>query len=86
VLDPVVVVLVAVATVGVEVGAAVVVPPEPVEPGNVWVGASWWSAGPWWGNYMYSLELPSGVGYTYYIEHTCHCTLTDRIGTPGKFT
>ncbi|KAJ5248384.1 hypothetical protein N7524_012344 [Penicillium chrysogenum] len=35
---------------------------------DVWVGASWWSAGPWWGNYMYSLEPPSGVGYTYYMS------------------
>ncbi|OQE90811.1 hypothetical protein PENNAL_c0011G06591 [Penicillium nalgiovense] len=35
---------------------------------DVWVGASWWSAGPWWGNYMYSFEPPSGVGYTYYMS------------------
>lgn len=24
-----------------------------------WIGWTWWSAGPWWGDYMYSLE-PSG--------------------------
>ena len=22
----------------------------------VWLGWSWWAAGPWWGDYMYSLE------------------------------
>jgi endoglucanase len=26
---------------------------------DVWAGWTWWSAGPWWGNYMFSLE-PSG--------------------------
>ncbi|KAJ5684456.1 endo-beta-1-4-glucanase B [Penicillium maclennaniae] len=31
---------------------------------NVWTGASWWAAGPWWGNYIYSMEPPSGVAYT----------------------
>ncbi|KAJ5200857.1 Glycoside hydrolase superfamily [Penicillium cf. griseofulvum] len=35
---------------------------------DVWLGASWWSAGPWWGDYMYSLEPPSGTGYTYYMS------------------
>jgi endoglucanase len=23
---------------------------------DVWTGFSWWAAGPWWGNYMYSIE------------------------------
>ena len=23
---------------------------------DVWLGWSWWAAGPWWGDYMYSLE------------------------------
>ncbi|CAG8148185.1 unnamed protein product [Penicillium salamii] len=35
---------------------------------DVWLGAAWWSAGPWWGNYMYSFEPPSGTGYTYYMS------------------
>ncbi|CAI7595443.1 unnamed protein product [Penicillium viridicatum] len=35
---------------------------------DVWLGASWWSAGPWWGDYIYSFEPPSGVGYTYYMS------------------
>ncbi|PKS11698.1 hypothetical protein jhhlp_001686 [Lomentospora prolificans] len=33
---------------------------------DVWLGALWWAAGPWWGNYIYSFEPPSGTGYQYY--------------------
>lgn len=33
---------------------------------DVWLGALWWAAGPWWHTYMYSLEPPSGPGYQYY--------------------
>ncbi|KZV68271.1 carbohydrate-binding module family 1 protein [Peniophora sp. CONT] len=29
--------------------------------GGVWVGATWWSAGPWWGSYIYSMEPSTGV-------------------------
>jgi endoglucanase len=28
---------------------------------DVWSGWSWWAAGPWWGNYMYSLEPQGGA-------------------------
>jgi endoglucanase len=31
---------------------------------DVWTGWLWWGGGPWWGNYMYSIEPPSGVSYT----------------------
>jgi endoglucanase len=34
---------------------------------DVWMGASWWSAGPWWGTYMYSLEPSSGEAYSTYL-------------------
>lgn len=34
---------------------------------DVWMGASWWSAGPWWGTYMYSLEPSSGPAYSTYL-------------------
>lgn len=34
------------------------------ENSNVWKGAMWWAAGPWWGTYIYSMEPPSGVAYT----------------------
>ncbi|EPS34262.1 putative endo-beta-1,4-glucanase [Penicillium oxalicum 114-2] len=35
---------------------------------DVWLGASWWAAGPWWGNYFASMEPPSGAGYAYYFK------------------
>jgi endoglucanase len=27
---------------------------------DVWVGWTWWAAGPWWGSYMFSLEPQGG--------------------------
>lgn len=33
---------------------------------DVWQGALWWAGGPWWGDYMFSFEPPSGTGYMYY--------------------
>lgn len=36
------------------------------ENSDVWLGALWWGAGPWWGDYIYSMEPPSGAGYTAY--------------------
>lgn len=35
---------------------------------NVWLGAEWWAAGPWWGTYMFSMEPPSGTAYTNYLS------------------
>ncbi|KAJ6576546.1 endoglucanase [Mycena vulgaris] len=29
--------------------------------GGVWIGASWWAAGPWWADYFQSIEPPSGA-------------------------
>lgn len=31
---------------------------------DVWTGALWWAAGPWWGNYIFSMEPTSGVAWT----------------------
>ncbi|KAJ5208407.1 hypothetical protein N7449_002786 [Penicillium cf. viridicatum] len=31
---------------------------------EVWLGALWWAAGPWWGDYIFSMEPPSGTAYT----------------------
>ncbi|TFK99435.1 endoglucanase [Pterulicium gracile] len=28
--------------------------------GGVWIGALWWAAGPWWGDYFQSIEPPNG--------------------------
>jgi endoglucanase len=30
---------------------------------DVWTGALWWAAGPWWGDYIFSMEPPSGIAY-----------------------
>lgn len=38
------------------------------ENSDVWSGAFWWAAGPWWGDYMYGFEPPSGTGYSYYND------------------
>ncbi|MGR5176227.1 glycoside hydrolase family 5 protein [Vibrio mediterranei] len=29
---------------------------------DVWIGWTWWSAGPWWGNYPYSIQPAEGKG------------------------
>lgn len=29
--------------------------------GGTWIGALWWAAGPWWGDYFQSIEPPSGA-------------------------
>ncbi|KAL4889352.1 glycoside hydrolase superfamily [Aspergillus ambiguus] len=34
---------------------------------DVWMGAEWWAAGPWWGDYMYSLEPTDGAAYDAYM-------------------
>ncbi|KAH8760554.1 extracellular endoglucanase [Diaporthe sp. PMI_573] len=31
---------------------------------DVWDGWLWWGGGPWWGDYMFSMEPPSGTAYT----------------------
>jgi endoglucanase len=35
-----------------------------VDNSDVWLGAAWWAAGPWWADYIYSIEPPSGTAYT----------------------
>jgi endoglucanase len=34
---------------------------------DVWKGAVWWAAGPWWGNYIFSIEPTSGTAWTSYM-------------------
>ncbi|KAL4744958.1 hypothetical protein BDW72DRAFT_211897 [Aspergillus terricola var. indicus] len=38
------------------------------EASDVWLGALWWAAGPWWGDYIFNLEPPSGVAFQEYLE------------------
>lgn len=37
------------------------------ENSDVWMGAEWWAAGPWWGDYMYNLEPTDGQAYSTYL-------------------
>ncbi|KAK7723338.1 hypothetical protein SLS57_004532 [Botryosphaeria dothidea] len=38
------------------------------ENSDVWTGALWWAAGPWWSTYIYSMEPTGGVAYTAYLD------------------
>lgn len=35
---------------------------------DVWSGALWWAAGPWWDDYMYSIEPGTGPAYDGMLE------------------
>jgi endoglucanase len=35
---------------------------------DVWRGWLWWSAGPWWGKYMYSIEPKDGKAVKPYLD------------------
>jgi endoglucanase len=47
---------------------------------DVWMGWTWWAAGPWWGNYFMSLEPKSGVDApqmtNVLIPHICQYSST----------
>ncbi|KAK1853969.1 extracellular endoglucanase [Colletotrichum chrysophilum] len=34
---------------------------------DVWKGALWWAAGPWWADYMYSMEPTTGKAFVTYL-------------------
>jgi endoglucanase len=38
------------------------------ENSDVWAGALWWAAGPWWGDYMFSVEPKDGVACSTYAD------------------
>ncbi|KAF7904420.1 hypothetical protein EAF00_001754 [Botryotinia globosa] len=33
-----------------------------------WLGALWWGAGPWWADYIYAFEPPTGAAYAQYFD------------------
>lgn len=35
---------------------------------DVWQGALWWGGGPFWGDYIFSMEPPTGNGFSAYID------------------
>ena len=30
---------------------------------DVWMGAAWWAAGPWWGDYIFDMEPPNSIAW-----------------------
>lgn len=34
---------------------------------DVWTGALWWAAGPWWADYMFSVEPADGPAFSTYV-------------------
>ncbi|KAF2204236.1 glycoside hydrolase [Delitschia confertaspora ATCC 74209] len=52
------------------------------ENSDVWTGALWWAAGPWWGDYMYSMEPPSGPAYTGILPKIKDYFFGDATTTP----
>ncbi|NQV15193.1 cellulase family glycosylhydrolase [bacterium] len=54
---------------------------------DVWLGWTWWAAGPWWGDYMYSLEPSDGVDkpqMAYLEEHISEPSGVD-VSLPREF-
>lgn len=48
---------------------------------DVWLGALWWAAGPWWGNYTtYNFEPLSGTAYEYYDSTLVQYTPAHYVG------
>ena len=41
---------------------------DAVTASDAWLGALWWGAGPWWGDYIYGMEPETSIGYVYYID------------------
>lgn len=56
------------------------------ENSDVWLGASWWAAGPWWGTYIYSMEPSSGTAYTYYLNLLSAFFPSNSGGSGGSTT
>jgi len=47
---------------------------------DVWQGATYWAGGPWWGNYMYSIEPTGTVGH--YVDKPQMVMLEEHINHP----
>jgi aryl-phospho-beta-D-glucosidase BglC (GH1 family) len=46
--------------------------------GDVWLGWTWWAAGPWWGNYMFSLE-PTNLGQPNQADRAAMAVLQQHV-------
>lgn len=45
---------------------------------SAWLGWTWWAAGPWWGNYMFTLE-PNNLGKANQTNQTAMSVLTPHV-------
>lgn len=57
-----------------------------VDASDVWLGGMWWSAGPWWGDYIFSLEPDDGIAYEYYLGVLEGYTPGSSSGSSGGST
>jgi endoglucanase len=56
---------------------------------DVWLGWTWWAAGPWWGNYMFTLE-PTNLGQPNQADRPALAVLRPHLATlqpmlPGDY-
>jgi endoglucanase len=49
---------------------------------DVWLGWTWWAAGPWWGNYMFSLE-PTNLGQPSQVDRPAMGVLQPHLAFPS---
>jgi endoglucanase len=50
--------------------------------GDVWLGWMWWAAGPWWGNYMFTLE-PTNLGLPTETDRPALAVLQPHLAFPS---
>lgn len=48
---------------------------------DVWLGWTWWAGGPWWGNYMFSLE-PTNLGQPSQADRPAMAVLQPHFAVP----
>jgi len=51
---------------------------------GAWIGALWWAAGPWWGDYYQSIEPPSGTAVAQILPQALEPFLPVNNATIGK--
>jgi hypothetical protein len=50
----------------------------------VWLGWTWWAAGPWWGNYQFTLE-PTNLGQPSQADRPAMPLLRSHIAIKGDY-
>jgi endoglucanase len=52
--------------------------------GDVWLGWTWWAAGPWWNNYMFTLE-PTNLGQQNQTDRPAMAVLQSHLALAGDY-